>query len=190
MFEHFFHFLEQSRPIPPADVAKIIPHLQTRQVREGEVLLERGQYSRELYFITNGILKINVLNSKGDEVTQFFLAENKLCSILYSFLDNVPAKESIIAACDTEMIVFTHKTLESIYNEVPYFKPLLLSIMQQGLMAKIAIRSTYLGEDATTRYQNFLKKQPTIANRVALNDIASYLEITPQSLSRIRRGIK
>ncbi len=190
MYNPFIDFLEETRPIPPEDAKKISRHLQTRQVKEGEVLIEAGQYAREIYFITSGILKIIGVNSKSDTVIRFFIPENRLCTILYSFQNNTPATESIIAACDAEMIVFTHRILDNIDNEVPYFKTLLNGIMHQALLKKIAIMSTYLGEDATTRYKHFLQQQPNVANRVSLNDIASYLEITPQSLSRIRRAIK
>ena len=190
MFEQFFDFLGRYRYIPPADVEMISRHLQTRHVVDGEVLMEKGQYARELYFITKGVLKIIVTNSKGDSVTQFFIPENRLCTILSSFNNNIPANEGIVAACDTEMIVLTQKNLAKIYVDVPYFKLLLDGIMQQALLAKIALRGGYLGEDATTRYHTFLREQPDIALRVSLNDIASYLEITPQSLSRIRRAIK
>lgn len=190
MLEQLINFLKQARPIPPEDAAKIGHYLQTRSVKEGEVLIEMGQSARELYFITSGILKIIGVNSKRDAVIRFFIPENHLCTILYSFQNNVPSTESVIAACDAEVIVITHKTLDNINNEVPYFKEMLNGIMQQALLRKIAIMSTYLGEDATTRYHHFLQQQPHVANRVSLHDIASYLEITPQSLSRIRRGVK
>jgi CRP-like cAMP-binding protein len=57
-------------------------------------------------------------------------------------------------------------------------------------MRKIQLRNTYAGTDASARYQLFLELQPDISLRVPLNDIASYLGITPQSLSRIRRNIR
>ena len=57
-------------------------------------------------------------------------------------------------------------------------------------MEKIATRNAYMGEDATTRYLKFIQRQPEIALRVPLSDVASYLGITQQSLSRIRRNIR
>jgi len=55
---------------------------------------------------------------------------------------------------------------------------------------KIQVRNSYLGEDASLRYRNFLLRQPDIALRVSLADIASYLGITQQSLSRIRKNMR
>jgi CRP-like cAMP-binding protein len=61
-------------------------------------------------------------------------------------------------------------------------------ITQQRLLDKIQLRNSYLGKDAATRYKLFMTQQSDIALRVSLQDIASYLEITPQSLSRIRKN--
>jgi CRP-like cAMP-binding protein len=60
-------------------------------------------------------------------------------------------------------------------------------ITYQRLLDKIQIRNAYLGQDSATRYKLFMEQEPDIALRVPLKDIASYLEITPQSLSRIRK---
>jgi CRP-like cAMP-binding protein len=63
------------------------------------------------------------------------------------------------------------------------------NITKQALLNKIALRNSYIGEDATTRYQKFIVQQSNIALRVSQTDIASYLSITKQSLSRIRKNI-
>jgi hypothetical protein len=77
-----------------------------------------------------------------------------------------------------------------LYETIPYFKALIDGITQQALYDKIQIRNAYMGEDATTRYQKFMVRQPDIALRVPLSDVASYLGITQQSLSRIRKNIR
>ena len=73
---------------------------------------------------------------------------------------------------------------------MPYLKELINGITTQSLLEKINVRNSYLGEDAATRYRNFLMRQPDIALRVSLSDIASYLGITQQSLSRIRKNMR
>jgi hypothetical protein len=67
---------------------------------------------------------------------------------------------------------------------------LINQVTHQALLDKIAIRNAYLGQDSTTRYKTFMANQPEIASKVPLSDIASYLGITPQSLSRIRKNIR
>jgi len=74
--------------------------------------------------------------------------------------------------------------------QLSYLKPLITQITHQALLDKIAIRTAYLGQDSTTRYKMFMTSQPEIALRIPLSEIASYLGITPQSLSRIRKNIR
>jgi CRP-like cAMP-binding protein len=73
---------------------------------------------------------------------------------------------------------------------LPYLKQLIDQITQQALLDKIDLKNSYLGHDSTCRYKIFMTRQPDIALRVPLSDIASYLGITPQSLSRIRKNIR
>jgi len=189
-FKPVVDFLQLYKDITECDAAIISQQLEFRKVKEGEVLLQEGKLARELFFVCKGILKIVSFSEKGNPVTQFFMKEHRFCTILNSFNNGVPANESIIAACDAELIVLSKDKLLHLYHTIPYFKDLTTNIFQQGLLEKIKIRNSYMGEDATTRYQKFLSQQPDIALRVPLSDVASYLGITQQSLSRIRKNIR
>jgi CRP-like cAMP-binding protein len=190
MTEPLFNYLRLYRNISPEDQLVITRHLQCRSVSEGETLLREGKIARELFFIAKGVLKIVTTNAKGNDVTQFFLKENYFCTILHSFNDEEPAGESIVTACETELIVFKKDQLCDLYKILPWFKELIDGITQQTLLEKIKTRNAYMGEEAAVRYQRFISMQPDLALRVSLTDIASYLGITPQSLSRIRRKIR
>jgi CRP-like cAMP-binding protein len=185
-----FNFLKQFRAISEQDKDIISQNIQFRKVTEGEILLQEGKLAKELFFVCKGILKIVSISEKGNPVTLFFLKEHRFCTILKSLSNGVPANESIVAACDAELIVFPKDKLLQLYITIPYFKDLTDSIIQQGLLDKIQIRNSYMGEDATTRYQKFISQQPDVALRVPLSDVASYLGITQQSLSRIRKNIR
>jgi len=183
-------FLKLFGDIPAADEALITGALDCRSYKEGDYLFKAEKVCRELFFICEGVLRIVVINENGDEVTHFFLKENQFCSILNSFNNGVVAHESIQAACNAEVLVMSRQSLDKLYNQLPYLKPLITQITHQALLDKIAIRTAYLGQDSTTRYKMFMMRQPEIALRITLSDIASYLGITPQSLSRIRKNIR
>lgn len=190
MHTQLIDFLRLFKDIPAEDAGMITQQLDLRSVKEGDVLLSHGGIAREMFFISKGILKIVSINEKGDEIVQFFLKENRFCTILHSFHYNETTPESIVAACDSELIVLPREGLLYLNNAIPYFKPLIDGITQQALMDKIKVQMDYRGEDATIRYKKFMINQPDIALRVPLSDVASYLGITQQSLSRIRRNFK
>jgi CRP-like cAMP-binding protein len=134
------------------------------------------------------VLKITVADEKGTDITHYFIKENQFCTILKSFDNGVNAPENIVAACDAEVLAVSRRELLTLYQKLPYLKTLIDQITQQRLLDKIQLRNSYLGKDAATRYKLFMMQQSDIALRVSLQDIASYLEITPQSLSRIRKN--
>jgi len=182
--------LQRYHPVPEADRDLINAAFDHRIYKEGDVLFQPVRICRELFFICNGIIRIKVINEDGNEVTHYFLKENQFCTILNSFNNQVVAHESIQAACDLEVLAIARQALENLYGKIVYLRGIITQIIQQALIDKINLRNLYLGRDSTERYRLFLDRQPEIAQRVSLGDIASYLEVTPQSLSRIRKNIR
>jgi CRP-like cAMP-binding protein len=187
MFAPFFSFLRLEYDISVADQVLIESELRHRLVAEDEYLAHAGHVCRELFFICQGVLRVVAQQEKGTEVTYFFVKENHLCTILDSFTKQVVAQESIKAACPTEVLVLSHDGLHRLYGQLPYLRDVIDRITQRTLLEKIQARNQYLGQDAASRYELFLQRQPDVARRVSLRDVASYLGITQQSLSRIRR---
>ncbi|MFT3933925.1 MAG: Crp/Fnr family transcriptional regulator [Chitinophagaceae bacterium] len=187
MLEPLFNFLSLFQKLSIPDRELIAKNVSFKTVKESEVLLKEGRTAREMFFICDGVLKIVHSDDKGDDVIHYFLRENQFCTILKSFTEDIPSKDRIQAACDTTVIVFEKNKLYALYKALPFFQNLLNKIIQQSLVDKIEITNSYLGKDASTRYQKFIISQSDIALRVSQTDIASYLGITKQSLSRIRK---
>lgn len=183
-------YLQLFRSFTDQENEIISSSFESKKFKEGEYLFRSGSVCKDFFFVCDGVLRIVVQNEKGLEVTHFFLKENTFCTILNSFNNRILAHENILAACDTEVLAITKTGLIELYAKIPDLKSLIDQITQQALIDKIGIRNAYLGQDSTTRYELFMKKQPEIALRVPLSDIASYLGITPQSLSRIRKNIR
>lgn len=171
-----------------ADLETISRYAQSRECRAGEILLKEGSIARELFFVVSGILKIVSTNEKGNEVIQYFIKENRFCTILYSFNGEVVSNEGIAAATDAKLLAFSKPALNQLYAGLPEFKERLEDITHRTLLEKIKSRNSLMGEEATVRYQKFLANYPDILLKVPLSDVASYLGITQQSLSRIRRN--
>lgn len=190
MRDQFIRFLKKNGGIPAEDEATIKDAMQPRYYKEGECLFREGKVCNQLFFVCDGILRIAGITDAGNEVNFFFVAENHLCTLMLSFTNRVPATDNIIAACDVSVLSVSYESLQKMFQQFPYLQPLLINIQQQAFMQKIALRNHYLShEDATTRYKLFMEQMPTVATRVSLTNIASYLGITPQSLSRIRRSL-
>lgn len=162
---------------------------ETQSFREGEILFAPGNICRHLYFVKQGVLRIMSVSDKGDDITHYFLKENYFCTILGSFLEQTPALEGIQAATDVAVLVIGKDDFNQLYKTDEAFKKMFDLHTTQGLLQKIRFKNMLHGYDATTRYRLFLERLPDIAARVQLGYIASYLGITQQSLSRIRKNL-
>jgi len=131
--------------------------------------------------------KITVLRNDG--VTRYFIDEDNFVVVLNGFDNTIPSSEYVQAVTECKLLVFSKKSWEDLSRTILGWDAIVAKITSKGLLQKIERISPLIAEDATTRYLTFLERYPGIANRVALVFIASYLGITPSSLSRIRRNI-
>lgn len=144
---------------------------------------EAGKVLKQVGFILDGILRISYYNNKGEEITKIFLEEKHL---LHN-LNNVPSTEYIQALTFCKMLVFSNSDWKELSDTIINWDTIILKITSKSLAQKLEKVSPLISQDATTRYLEFLQKYPNLVNRIPLSHIASYLGITQQSLSRIRK---
>ncbi|WP_158569238.1 Crp/Fnr family transcriptional regulator [Chitinophaga silvisoli] len=162
---------------------------ETQFFKEGAIIFAPGGICRHLYYINQGVVRIMSVSDKGEDITHYFLKENYFCTILGSFLEQTIALEGIQAATDVEVLVIGKDEFNQLMLEDAAFKKTFDLYTTQGLLQKIRFKNMLHGHNASTRYRLFLERLPDIAARVQLGYIASYLGITLQSLSRIRRNL-
>ncbi|AFD05738.1 Crp/Fnr family transcriptional regulator [Solitalea canadensis] len=185
-----FNILSQFRKFSEQELKLIQSQLVFRTVKENEILLERGAICREIIFVNHGVLRTYINNNDGEELTHYFIKENQFIADIESFNSLTPATESIQAICDSDLIILSRKGIDFLLSTITQWQETMLQIAQKSLMEKIYTRNAYLGVDATSRYLKFIEEQGDIALRVPQSIIASYLGITPQSLSRIRKQVR
>lgn len=158
-----------------------------QELKKDDYLVEAGKMFNQVVFILDGILRICYYNNKGEEITKYFVDENHLFSNPYK---DEPIPEYIQAITDCKLIIFSQQDWNELSNTILGWNDITNKIFQKALVEKLDRRSSLVSEDATTRYLTFLQKFSTLANRVPLSYIASYLGVTQQSLSRIRKNIR
>lgn len=155
--------------------------------KDRDVLINSNKVCNQLFFVLKGVLRIASINEKGIEVTHYFYKEEQFCTILQSFNDETASDAFIQACCDSDVLVISRKKLFALYETIPALRDVIVTIQQEKMIEKVNTRNLYLGSNALDIYKQFLLHQPDIALRVSQKDIAGYLGITPQSLSRLRR---
>tara|TARA_R110002124_G_scaffold286231_1_gene466432 strand:+ start:660 stop:1244 length:585 start_codon:yes stop_codon:yes gene_type:complete len=162
---------------------------QVLELKKGDYFSEAGKTPKQVAFIEEGIFRVCYYNSKGDEITKYFIDENNFAVDINSFNQKIPSSEYVQAVTDCSLLVFSTESLNDLSATIIQWDGIINKITEKALVEKVNKLSPMLAEDATTRYLNFLEKFPNLANRIPLSYLASYLGITQSSLSRIRKSI-
>jgi CRP-like cAMP-binding protein len=146
-----------------------------------------GKVSNEIGFIDSGILRTYALNEAGEEVTRYFYRENQFIVDLESYYSRKPSTSSLQAVINSRVNCVKRQDWEKLTEKIPALFILTKSLSEALLLNKLKDNDFLNFGTATDKYKEFIKKYPDLALYVPQKYIASYLKITPQSLSRIRK---
>ncbi len=160
--------------------------LKVKKLRKKQYLLQEGDVCRYEYFVNKGCLRTYTINDKGQEHIVQFAIEDWWTGDMYSFLTQTPAFYTIDALEDSELLCFDKHTLETLYTKVPKFEKFFRLLLQNAFIASQRRIIESMSLTAEERYCGFIDNYPKMEKRLPLKQIASYLGITAESLSRIR----
>jgi CRP-like cAMP-binding protein len=166
------------------------PHISTKTYKKRENLIEEGQISKHINFLIKGSMRqYHVID--GEEKTTFFFFENDFSCNYESFLKQTPSDTTIEAMEDCEVLYFSRETMYRLYRLYPKYETMGKMIAESVYICAMDRLKTFLLNSPEERYQHFLKSEEAeqILERIPQHYIASYLGITPVSLSRIRARI-
>jgi hypothetical protein len=150
---------------------------------------EAGKIPRQVGFLVEGVIRGCYYSNKGQEITRCFISENSLVADYVNFEANASSSEYLQACTDCKLIVFSKSNWEELSNIIVGWDKI-KSKMVQLCMYQKSRKGPVISQDATTRYLKFLEHYPSLTNRIPLSYVASYIGVTQQSLSRIRKNIQ
>ena len=187
--EKFIEYILQFGNLNKQQTDLITSKATVLELRKDDYYWEAGKNVRQIGFITDGVLRVFYYTKNGEENTRYFVDENHLIPDGPDTDGNYIPSEYLQAIMDCKLVVFSKKNWQDISETIVGWDNIIQKIMAKHHREKLERRSELVSQDATTRYLNFLEKFPSLANRVPLSFIASYLGITQSSLSRIRKNI-
>jgi CRP-like cAMP-binding protein len=176
--------------LTPEESEFFISLLQTRSLKAGEFLVREGDVCRYETFVTKGCLVTYYHDNNGSEHIIDFSIEEWWAEDLYSFLTQTASKLNIKAIEDTDILQISKNNLELLYQENPKFERFFRILFQNAFIAQRDQINSMLSVPAEERYLLFLKSKPYAEKRFTQKDIASYLGITPQFLSALKKKIR
>ncbi len=160
-----------------------------KRLRKNQFLLQEGEVCMYLAFVTEGALRSYTIDPKGEEHIVEFAFEGWWISDLYSFLTGQTSTYFIDALEDSDVLLIDSASYDKLCSSIPKFERYFRILLQNNYIASHRRILASISLSAEERYSRLLESCPFIAQRVAQRHIASYLGITPEALSRIRKRI-
>ncbi len=186
MYDLILKNLSRFITLTPEEEQYFISLLKLKKLKKKQYLLQEGDVVRYDYFVNKGCLRTYTIDEKGQEHVVQFSIEDWWTGDMYSFLTEKPARYTIDALEDSELLCLERNALEQLYIKVPKFERFFRLLLQNAFVALQERIIANLSLTADERYCTFIEKYPLMEKRLPLKQIASYLGITPESLSRIR----
>ncbi|MBL7843524.1 MAG: Crp/Fnr family transcriptional regulator [Cyclobacteriaceae bacterium] len=164
-------------------------YFSARDLTAGEYFVKEGETSKTIAFVNSGFLLSYQIDHKGEEVATTFFTPDNFCGSFYSFYEQKPSFENIVALTKVSLQVIHFETLHDLFKDSFEANGYGRKMIEQVCIQKDIRISKMLKLDAKNRYLWFMESYPEILMQVPLKFIASYLGMSPETLSRVRREI-
>lgn len=181
--------LEKHIALTAADKTLLQNAVRERRVKKGQFLVHEGAVSRCTNFVLSGSVRTYFIDMQGMEHIVQFAIEGWWISDLNSFIEQAPATFHVQAIEDTVLLELPYEQLEQLYIQIPKMERYFRIITQRAFVAFQQRIVQNLSMDAEARYIEFQKKYPKIELRIPQRLVASYLGISPEFLSKIKKRL-
>ena len=189
MLDNFFNKLSTSIILTEEDKAIFQQHVILKKLRKRQYFLQEGDINKHTAFVSKGMLRSYTVDEKGNERIIQFAPQGWFIGDLYSFITKEPSVQNIDAIEDSELVLLSSEAQDHLQNVIPEF---LKFNYQQVRGAYIALQKRLTDMftlSAEEKYTKLLNTYPDIVQRVPQHMIASYMGLTPETLSRVRKNI-
>lgn len=189
MYEIFFRKFNEKVPLTKEEEGIMKDYLTPKKIRRKQYLLQEGDICKHIAFVQKGALKSYTVNDAGTEDILQFALEGWTISDLYSFLTGEPATYNIDALEDSELVLINKASHAELLHNLPKYETYIRLQITNAYIALQKRLTSIISLPLEERYKNFLAQYPHIVQRVPQHMIASYMGLTPETLSRVRRKL-
>lgn len=186
MHEQLTKFIKDKIAISKEDLEIILPHFKPASVKKNEFLVSHGEFGQQLFFVKKGCIRIFFINEEGQESTRFLAFENHFASALVSFITESSSMEYVQALENSELLYINRSDFFSLLETHPIWEKFYRHYLEFAYVTNTNRLMSFITMDAKTRYENLLKERPIVVKRLPNKVVASFLNISQETLSRLK----
>lgn len=186
MINQFVTYLNQFIQLSPEDETFLTQSLRIKKCKRNEVILAEGQISKAFYFNLSGFVRLFYIKDSGEK-TAYFYPKNTFISAYESFVYRKPSKLNLQTTEATTLVEISFEASQKLLAYSPKFEALARIAMEDELIIHQQIIESLLTLSPEERYFNLMNDSPEVFQKVPQHQIASYIGVQPESLSRIKK---
>jgi CRP-like cAMP-binding protein len=186
MYEILGKYLKNRTIIDEPTLEHIFSNFTFLKTKRNQILLREGDICKDYYFVNKGCLRLFTYNSEGLETTRYFAFEGAFGTALPSLIDQTPAFEFVQTIENSELLKISRDSFFHLVDTVPQFARIYRQILEMGFITAQKRIYGFQGFDAMEKVKWVMNYQPDFLVRVSNKMTASYLGLTPSTLSRIK----
>jgi len=189
MYERYFNHFNQKVPVTQEEWELIQDFLTLKKLRKRQYLLQEGDVCKLIAFVEKGALRLYNVSENGTEHIVHFAVEGQFMTDLYSTFTREPSIYNIDAIEDSELVLITRTASDELRNLSPKYQEFVFLETSEAYIQLAKRMTSVISLSLEQRYQELIDNYPDIVQRVPQHMIASYMGLTPETLSRIRKRI-
>lgn len=187
-----FRNIEKHIPLSNSDKEHLQSLSVVKKILKGELLLHQDDIATKIYFVESGSLRAYNVDKAGKESTIMFAIEGWWITDMNSFVNQAPSILNIVALEDSRIIKLDFRLLEGLYFKIPKFERFFRILFQNAYIREQQRAYFKIAYSTEENYKRFINKYPKIVEKITQKQIASYLGVTPEFLSAVKKtaGLK
>lgn len=187
--EEFKKYLQQFPNYTPSVFEKVQPFLSEKTINAGEILLNQGKTAKDIAFIEYGLFRQFYINDDGKEITRCFCKENSITTSYKSLITQQESDINIQAIEESKLITISLESIKKLLKTDLFWQQFGRLAAENEFIISESHNRFLKDLSATDRYLKILNNDKKLLQRVPLKYLASYLQISPETLSRVRNKI-
>jgi CRP-like cAMP-binding protein len=189
MYDQYFQHFKSKIPLTEEEQELIKNYLTLKKLRKKQWLLQEGDVCKCVSFVEKGALRLYKVNEDGSEHIVQFALDGQFLTDLYSFLTNEPSIYNIDAIEESELVLITKSASDELRKRSPKYQEFIFQATSEAYIQLEKRMTSVISLNVEERYKELTSNYPNIIQRLPQHMIASYMGLTPETLSRVRKRI-
>ncbi|MCU6712074.1 Crp/Fnr family transcriptional regulator [Paenibacillus sp. J5C_2022] len=190
MKQELVRYMQRYASMSEEEAQVIVADIQVEEFKQGSVLLQQGEVPTHCYFVLKGCVRQYSIDEGGREVTSNFYTEEQAIAIFNHHKDDKASPYTFICVEDSILVVGEMEEEKAMYDKHKPLEGITRTIMEENMGKSQEEWAAFIASSPEERFRYMLHKRPGLIDRVPQHQLASYLGMTPESLSRIKKRVR